>query len=66
MSLRLQLYTAVDHVVAVWWLQLHFVKQSTRKVGKKKRDKTRRGTIKTTLNQPGPTATQKNRMRKTW
>ena len=21
-------YTAVDHVVAVWWLQLHFVKGS--------------------------------------
>ena len=46
-------HTAVDHVVAVWWVQLHFVKGSTRKVGKKKRDKPRRGKIKTTLNQPG-------------
>ena len=27
-------YTAVDHVVAVWWVQLHFVKGSTRKGGK--------------------------------
>ena len=52
MSLRLQLYTAVDHVVAVWWLQLHFVKRSTRKEGKRRGIKEEMGTIKTALNQP--------------
>ena len=42
-------YTAVDDVVAVWWLQLHFVKRSTRKVGKKKRDQRRNRNNKSCL-----------------
>ena len=46
-------YTAVDHVVAVWWVQLHFVKRSTRKVETRRVIKQERGTIKTALNQPG-------------
>ena len=46
-------YTAVDHVVAVWWVQLHFVKRSTRKVERRRVINQERGTIKTALNQPG-------------
>ena len=46
-------HTAVDHVVAVWWVQLHFVKGSTRKGEKRRRIKEEMGTIKAALNQPG-------------